>query len=413
MTQRKDTSIIKEFQKVLLDDKDFLKNMLADSLQIFLQDEFNRFIKAGPYERSKDRRSYRNGSYMRSVKTRVGQIELEVCRDRDGIFQTELFRRYQRNEKAFVLSMMEMYIQGVSTRKVNKIVEELCGHGISKSQVSDLAKDLDDNLNTWRNRRLIKSYPYLVVDARYEHIRTKSGVVRKAVMIVIGISESGHREVLSIGISDSENEVDWGNLFRQLKNRGLSGVKYVVSDHHHGLVNALERHFQGTLWQRSQVHFIRNFISKISRKDAKKYLAMLKDIFSAAGREDAIARKDRLVEVLEHARPEVSRWIDEHIESCLSVYNLPVPHWRKMKSTNMLERLNQELKRRSRVIRIFPNEASCIRVLGTICMEQSEEWQTGRRYLKTQEDPDQDIDEGWIWPDELNLASASLQPDLT
>jgi len=413
MTQTKDTSIVKEFQKVLLDDKDFLKNMLADSLQSFLQDEFNRFIKAGHYERSKDRRSYRNGSYTRSIKTRVGQIELEVCRDRDGLFQSELFRRYQRNEQAFVLSMIEMYIQGVSTRKVSKIVEELCGHGISKSQVSELARDLDTKLNLWRERKLIRSYPYLVVDARYEHIRTTSGVVRKAVMIVIGISDEGRREVLSIGIADSENEVDWGDVFRQLKDRGLYGVKFVVSDQHQGLVNALQRHFQGSLWQRSQVHFIRNFISKMGRKDSRKYLALLKDVFSAAGREDAIVRKERLVEVLESKKPAVSRWIDEQIESCLSAYNLPASHYRKMKSTNMLERLNQELKRRSRVIRIFPNEASCLRVLGTICMEQSEEWETGRRYLKMKEDPDQESDDGWMWSDELNLASAKLQPDLT
>jgi transposase-like protein len=413
MTLKKDTSIVKEFQKVLLDDKDFLKNMLADSLQIFLQDEFNRFIKAGPYERSNSRRSYRNGSYTRSVKTRIGHIELEVCRDRDGLFQTELFRRYQRSEQALVLSMIDMYVNGVSTRKVSRIVEELCGHGVSKSQVSELSKDLDTKLNQWRGRKLIQSYPFLVVDARYEHIRTKSGMSTKAVMIVIGISDEGYREVLSIDIGDSENEVDWGDVFKRLKDRGLSGVKYVVSDHHQGLVNALKRHFQGALWQRSQVHFIRNFITKLGRKDSKKYLALLKDIFSAASREDAAARKDRLVEILASTKPAVSGWIDENIESCFSVYSLPVSHRRKMRSTNMLERLNQELKRRSRVIRIFPNEESCIRLLGTLCMEQSEEWQTGRRYLKKQDDPDQDSDERWIWPEELNLASAMLQPDLT
>jgi len=242
--------------------------MLADSLQSFLHDEFNRFIKAGPYERSNSRRSYRNGSYKRSVKIRVGQIELEVCRDRDGLFQSELFRRYQRSERALVLSMIEMYIQGVSTRKGSKIVEELCGHGISKSQVSELAKDLDTKLNLWRRRKLIKSYPYLIVDARYEHIRGESGVATKAVMIVVGISDEGYRDILSISVGDSENEVDWGNVFKHLKDRGISGVKYVVSDHHQGLINALERHFQGSLWQRSQVHFIRNFISKIGRKES-------------------------------------------------------------------------------------------------------------------------------------------------
>jgi transposase-like protein len=381
MTQKKDNSLVKEFQKVLLDDKNFLKNLMAESLQSILQDEFNRFIKAGPYERNEDRKSYRNGSYTRSIKTRVGRIELEICRDRDGMFQTELFRRYQRSEQALVLSMTEMYLNGVSTRKVSKIVEELCGHSISRSHVSTLAADLDKKLTVWRNRKLNKEYPYLVVDARYERIRTNEGVVSKAVMIVIGISESGHREILSIDVGDSENETDWGRIFKTLKYRGLTGVKYVVSDDHKGLVKALHRNFQGSIWQRCQVHFIRNFMSKLNRRMVKLYIPLLKDIFAATSREDAIIRKSKLLDQLEEEKPEVARWIDEEIESCFSVYNIPSSHHRRMRSTNMIERLNQELKRRSNVIRIFPNEASCIRLLGTLCMEQSEAWEAGRIYL--------------------------------
>ena len=303
MTQSKNNSLIKEFQKVLLDDKDFLKNLLTDSLQSILQSEFDRFIKAGHYERSKDRRGYRNGSYSRSIKTRVGCIELEVCRDRDGLFQTELFRRYQRSEQALVLSMIEMYLKGVSTRKVRKIVEELCGHGVSKSHISDISSDLDKNLTLWRNRKLDKEYPYLVVDARYERVRTRDKVVSKAVMIVIGISHEGHREILSLDIGDSEDEVYWGHIFTLLKERGLKGVSYVVSDDHKGLVNALQRYFQGVLWQRCQVHFIRNFINKIRRHDAKAYLPLLKDIFSANSKEDAVNRKNHLVEILETKKP--------------------------------------------------------------------------------------------------------------
>ncbi len=381
MTQKKDNSLVKEFQKVLLDDKNFLKHLMAESLQSILQDEFNRFIKAGPYERNEDRQSYRNGSYTRSIKTRVGRVELEVCRDRDGLFQTELFRRYQRSEQALVLSITEMYLNGVSTRKVSNIVEELCGHSISRSHVSQLTVDLDKKLNLWRKRKFNKEYPYLVVDARYERIRTQEGVVSKAVMIVIGIADSGHREILSIDIGDSENETDWGRIFKTLKERGLSGVQYVVSDDHKGLVNALQRHFQGSMWQRCQVHFIRNFMTKLSRRKAKLYIPLLKDIFAATSREDAIIRKSKLLDQLEDEKPEVARWIDEEIESCFSVYNLPPSHHRRMRSTNMIERLNQELKRRSNVIRIFPNESSCIRLLGTLCMEQSEVWESGRLYL--------------------------------
>jgi transposase-like protein len=413
MTQHKDTSIIKEFQKVLLDDKDFLKNLLSDSLQSMLQAEFDHFIKAGPYERKKDRRGYRNGSYSRMIKTRVGHLELEVCRDRDGLFQTELFRRYQRSEQALVLSMTEMYLNGVSTRKVSKIVDELCGHGISKSHISMITSDIDKNLNLWRRRRLDKKYPYLIIDARYEKIRSNGKIVSKAVMIVIGVSEHGHREVLSVDIGDSENEVDWGQIFKRLKERGLEGVCYVVSDDHSGLVNALQRYFQGVSWQRCQVHFLRNFVSKTSGRDAKKYLPLLKDIFSATCKADAISRKKQLVEILEPEKPEISEWIDEELESCLSVYDLPGSHRRKMKSTNMLERLNQELKRRSRVIRIFPNESSCIRVLGTLCMEQSEEWETGRKYLNMDQDQEISKTGEWIWRDSLNMTSATLQSCLT
>jgi transposase-like protein len=306
--------------------------------------------------------------------------------------------------------MIQMYIQGVSTRKVTHIVQELCGVEISKSQVSALAGDLDKQMNQWRHRRLDKLYPYLVVDARYEKVRTSAGVVSRAVMIVVGISDDGYREILSIQIGDSENEVDWGNLFQDLKDRGLGGVRYVVSDEHSGLVNALNRHFQGVLWQRCEVHFIRNFISKLGRKDSRKYLYQLQDIFAAPNVEEARSRKVRLVEELQSVKPEVANWLDEEIESCFSVYNLPESHWRRMRSTNMLERFNQELKRRSRVIRIFPNDDSCVRVLGTLCMEQSEEWETGRMYLNMEYWKKTKINSEWIWRDTLNMASTTLQP---
>ena len=265
-------------------------------------------------------------------------------------------------------------------------------------------------LKSWRERQINKEYPYLVVDARYERIRGAHGVISKAVMIVVGISSAGYREILSIDISDSENESDWGQIFKRLKDRGLSGVIYVVSDDHEGLVKALGRYFQGSMWQRCQVHFIRNFISKLGRRDAKRYLPLLKDVFAATNREDAIIRKRRLVEELTKSKPNISQWIDEDIEYCLTVYDLPEPHRRRMKSTNMLERFNQELKRRSRVIRIFPNEASCIRLLGSLCMEQSEEWETGRIYLNMITDLKGKSNQEWIWQKELNLASTTLQP---
>ena len=381
MVKTKDMGIVKEIQKVLLDDADFLRVLVQENLQQILKSEFEGFIQAYPYERSEDRQGYRNGSYSRRIKTRVGTIELEVIRDREGNFSTELFRRYQRNEQAFVLSMIEMYIQGVSTRKVRKVVETLCGTEVSKSLVSSLAKGLDENITRWRKRKLQKQYPYLVVDARYEDIRKEGVVMSQAVLIVVGISESGHREILSVDIGNSENEHEWSGVFQRLKSRGLSGVQYVVSDNHQGLVNALKREFQGAGWQRCQVHFMRNFMSKFSRKNSKEYVLKLKDIFSAPDIEQARERKENLVKELEGIKPQIAEWLDMDIESCYTVYSLPSEHRKRMRSTNMVERFNQELLRRSRVIRIFPNADSCIRLFGTMCMEQSEQWQTGQIYL--------------------------------
>jgi transposase-like protein len=381
MTQQQNNGLLSEVQQVLLDDKDFLRRLLKQALQSLLQAEFDTYINAAPYERREDRQGYRNGSYYRTLKTRVGLVELEVCRDREGNFQSELFRRYQRSEQALVGSMIEMYLQGVSTRKVKHIVEELCGTAISKSQVSNLVKELDAQLTVWRQRPLSCEYPYLVIDARYEKIRTRHGVVSKAVMIVIGVSESGHRDILAIEIGDSESEVFWSEVFCKLKQRGLKGLLYVVSDQHSGLTKALSRHFQGVVWQRCQVHFIRNFRAKLGWSAFNEFKDQLKEVLSAPDLAEAQRRKDILLEKLEPKYLEVASWIDENIEFCLSVFSLPSEHRRRMKSTNMLERLNGELDRRSRVIGIFPDDAACIRVFGSLCQEWAEEWITGKKYL--------------------------------
>lgn len=381
MTQRQNSSILTEIQSVLFDDKDFLRSVVQQFLQQILQAEFDRYINAAPHERSEARNGHRNGSYPRTIKTRVGAIELQMCRDREGKFDTELFRRYQRSEQALVSSMVEMYLQGISTRKVKKVVEELCGSSISKSQISELAKGLDDQLTAWRNRPLTCRYPYLIIDARYEKIRTHQGVVSKAVLTVIGISEFGKREILAVEIGNSENEVMWAEVFKKLKERGLHGLVLIVSDDHKGLTKAVDRYWQGVLWQRCQVHFIRNFMKKMKYKDMDTYLKLLKDVFAATDKEEAMRRKNHLVELMADDYGEIADWLDAEIEFCFSVYALPESHRKRMKSTNMIERLNKELKRRSRVIGIFPDDNACIRVLGSLCQETSEEWETGRRYL--------------------------------
>jgi len=381
MAHKKDNGLIREMQKVLLDDSDFLKKLIQENLQKILEAEFESKIQAKPYERTDDRQGYRNGTYTRTLKTRVGTLELQVIRDREGKFSTELFDRYQRSEKALVLSLIEMYINGVSTRKVKKITEKLCGTMISKSTVSVLTKELDKDISRWRNRALTEEYPYLMVDARYESVRKHGVIVSQAVLIVIGISSKGYREILSVDVGDSEDEQTWTNIFRRLKVRGLKGVTYVVSDDHSGLVKSIKREFQGAVWQRCQVHFIRNFMSKFSKKERPDYLRKLKDVFNAPDMKEAIERKDKLVIELESYKKEISEWLDNEIESCFSVYSLPFEHQKRMRSTNMIERLNQELLKRSRIIRIFPNVDSIIRLFGSMCIEQSEKWQTGYRYL--------------------------------
>jgi transposase-like protein len=304
-----------------------------------------------------------------------------VCRDRDGQFSTTIFEKYQRSEKALVITIAEMYISGVSTRKVKRIMEDLCGTGISKSQVSDLVQKFDEPLQAWRNRRLIVGYIYLIFDARYEKVRENGHVVSKAFVTVIGITEDGMRDIIGVYVINSESESEWNDVMSNLKERGLHGVEYAVVDDNKGLKAALAKQFQGVRIQRCQVHFMRNFMFKLSHTTRTEGIRLLKDIFDATTKEDATSRAEKLrTYLLSINKESVADWLDECLEETLVVYSLPTEHRKKMKSTNMLERLNQELKRRSRVVRIFPNEESCLRLLGTICQETSEEW-ANNRYL--------------------------------
>jgi len=365
----------------MLDDGAFLKQLIQSELQEILSSQFSEFIQAQPYERSSRRQGHRNGSSERTLKTRVGSVVLRVPRDRDGRFSSELFERYQRSEKAFFLALAEMYIQGVSTRRVSEVVESLCGDQVSKSMVSRLTMQLDEQIESWPKRRLSESYPYLIIDARYESIRKAGRIISQAVFIIVGINQTGKREILAVEAGNSESEEHWREVFKGLKDRGLSGVSYLVSDDHKGLVSAVRREFQGIGWQRCQVHFIRNFIRKFKGRSWQEYINLLQDVFNAPAVDQARERKTGLVENLLQSKPEIANWLDEEIEECFTVYTLPAEHRKRMHSTNMLERFNQELKRRSRVVRIFPNRESCLGLFGAMCMDQSEQWQTGPVYL--------------------------------
>jgi len=377
---RKDTRVSSLMQETLFASDDAMRQLLQRMIQEVLEAEIQTFLQAESYERTDTRKGYRNGYKPRMLHTRVGTLELLVPKDREGHFRTELFERYQRSEKALMLSIAEMYIQGVSTRKVKKITETLCGLDISKSQVSELSKKLDTEIEAWRNRPLTKEYLYLVADARYEHMRKNGSVTGHGVLIVIGIDKDGYREPLGVWTADSENETSWTDAFNDLKKRGLRGVKYVVSDDHKGLKKAVFRCFQGALWQRCQVHFMRNILSHTSRKDRAYIISLMREITAAGSAETARKRIVETVGLLERTHPKIADMLDEHGEEILAVYHLPEPHRKRMRSTNMIERLNQEIKRRTRVVRIFPNEASCVRLVSAMVMETAEEWMQ-RKYL--------------------------------
>jgi transposase-like protein len=357
-----------------------MRKLLEVMIQKILDEEMKSFIGADLYERSEERRGYRNGYKSRTLKTRVGKIELNVPQERDGKFSSTVFERYRRSEKAFVASIIEMYLNGVSTRKVKKITEALCATEISKSQVSELVKTLDEEITTWQERPLEKSYPYLVVDARYEKIRRSSRVVTNGVLIVAGIGEDGYRETLGIWVMDTENEATWSDVFCKLKERGLTGVRYIVSDNHKGLRRAIGREFQGVIRQRCQVHFIRNILSRVTRKDRVFVCELLREITGSSTKESARRRLEDAAGKLREKYPRAADILDEEGEEILSVYELPLAHRKFMRTTNMLERLNEEIKRRTRVIRIFPDEGSCLRLIRAFAIEENEKW-FERHYL--------------------------------
>ena len=375
-------------QEVLLDDADFLRQIVQRVLQEVLEAQMTEHIRAAPYERTDARKGHRNGHKPRALRTRVGTLNLLVPQDREGTFSTRLFARYQRNEKALVLALMQMYLEGVSTRKVKDITEELCGTSFSKSLVSSLAGRLDAELAAWRDRPLeAEGYPYLFIDARYEKVRVDGRVVSQGVLVASAVREpDGFREILAVEVADTESEATYQQLFRSLKARGLSGVQLVVSDDHEGLKSAIGRHFQGASWQRCQVHYARNLLGIVGAKKRKELAAELRAIFAATSSKQALAIASSVADRWRGKGYEkVAEHLEEHVEECLSCLSFPESHHRRIRTTNGLERFNQELKRRTRVVRIFPNREACLRLVTALAVEQSEEWITGRRYLDMEE----------------------------
>lgn len=380
MTQVNDSQRSLEIQ-ALVNDRDFLKQLLQSFLQQHLESEITEYLQAAPYERAEQRKGHRNGYKPRMLRTRVGTLNLLVPKDRDGCFQTCLFERYQRSEKALVLALQQMYLQGVSTRKVTEITERLCGTSFSRSQVSALCGKLDVELTAWRNRRLKGEYPYLIVDAQYHKVREDHRIVSRGILTVVGINRQGYREILAVQSARTENETTWSVVFRELVDRGLQGVQLVISDDHKGLRSAIERYFQGCQWQRCQVHYLRNLLGMVPKKHSKILAEQLRDIFNAPDRKTAHERVKKLVSFYAEKLPRVAEFLEETADEVLACFNFPEEHRRRIRTTNGLERLHEEIRRRTRVVRIFPDEQSCLRLVSALAAEQHDLWVSGRLYL--------------------------------
>jgi len=384
MTKGKGKTEQIDVKELLERDEDFLQAALQALLQAALEAEMSETIRAEKGERTEMRLAYRSGYYPRSLVTRVGTLELRVPQDRAGRFSTELFQRYQRSEKALVGTLAEMYVQGVSTRKVKAVTEALCGHGFSASAISAINKSLDEALRAFAERRLTEAFPYLILDARYEKVREAGIILSQAVLVAVAVDGEGRRQIIGVDLANRESRTSWRDFLRGLKERGLFGVEFVVSDDHEGLKQAIREILPGAHWQRCYVHFLRNALDYLSRKLADDCLQELRWIYDR--RELAEARRDIAAWLAKwqarHSR--LCDWVEENIEETLTYYRLPQQHHKHMKSTNMLERLNQELKRRTHVVRIFPNAESCLRLVRALAVETHENWLEGPRYLDMQ-----------------------------
>jgi putative transposase len=367
--------------ELISSEKDVLKELMREALQTVLEGEMTEFLGAAPGERTEQRQGYRAGYYSRNLVTRIGKLELAVPRDRNGEFSTALFERYQRSEKALVSTLAEMYVQGVSTRKVKAITEELCGHSFSASTISQINKGLDESLARFAGRPLEEEYPYLILDARYEKVREDSVIQSQAVLVAIGINWEGQRQVLAVELANRESRSSWREFLVRLKERGLSGVEFVVSDDHAGLKRAIGEGLPEASWQRCYVHFLRNALDYLPRKADDDCLQELRWLYDRRDHQEAQRDLAAWIGKWSGKYPKLVDWVESNIGETLTFYRLPRPHHKHLKSTNMLERLNEEIKRRTLVVRIFPNAESCLRLIRALCVEKHETWLEDHRYL--------------------------------
>ncbi|MFX4086892.1 IS256 family transposase [Sphingobium yanoikuyae] len=381
MTGKEVKPSVSAVQELLTQSGDGLREIVRSVMQAMLEAEMDDALGASKSERTETRLGYRSGYYSRTLVTRVGKLELRVPQDRNGRFSTELFERYQRSEQALVATLAEMYVQGVSTRKVKAITEELCGHSVSASAISAINKRLDASLAAFAGRQLAEPFPYLILDARYEKVREGGIVSSQAVLIAIGIDWDGRRQILAVEMANRESRSSWKDMLLGMRQRGLHGVEFIVADDHAGLRAAVREVLPEAAFQRCYVHFLRNALDHLPRKADDDCLQELRWLYDRRSVEEA--RRDLAVWIAKWSGryPKLVAWAEEAIEETLTFYRLPRRHHKHLKSTNMLERLNEEIRRRTYVVRIFPNSDACRRLVRALAVETHENWLEAHRYL--------------------------------
>jgi transposase-like protein len=383
MIHRDDCTLPKEYLEGLAEQgmeglPDLVRILVNEAMQI----ERENYLGARPYERSDERNGHANGYKPKTVRTRVGEVTFDIPQVREGGFYPRSLEKGMRSERALQMALAEMYVQGVSTRKVAAITEQLCGTEVSASQVSRAAEKLDEMLDKWRNRPL-GEVVYLYLDARYERVRQAGSVQDAAILMASGVKRDGKRSILGISVSLSEAETHWRIFLEGLIKRGLRGVQLIISDNHAGIQSARKAVFTGIPWQRCQFHLQQNAQAYVPRVGLRTEVAEdIRSIFNAPDRETAEIFLKKAVEKYELLAPKLADWMEVNIPEGFTVFALPREHQKKLRTSNVLERLSQEIKRRTRIVRVFPNEESCLRLISAILMETNEEWEYGRLYLR-------------------------------
>jgi len=372
-------------------DYDFLIGLFAESkdtafaklmealLNQVLKAESSEQLGAENYQRSGSRKDYRNGTRTRGLVTRIGRLELEVPRHRNSPFKTVLFENYQRNEQALISTMMEMVVQGVSTRNIQKVTEELCGESFSKSTVSEICRELDIPVKAFKERLLPEKYPFIMADAMYIKVREEHRVRSKALLLAIGVNPEGRKEVLGFDICDAEKTNTWKAFFEGLKSRGLRGVDLVISDSHRGLVESIKECFPGASWQRCQAHFSRNILDKCPKKYMSGLASELTVMFNASTLEEARRLRNTIIEEYQDVAEAAVQTLDEGFEDAMTIMYLPMKYRQSLRTSNIIERENREIRKREQIIQIFPNTDSAIRLLGAVLLDDHNDWSTRQR----------------------------------